>query len=112
MADTAWKSFERWLCRVFGGQRDWSNPEECLGTGTFYPEAKYRKKIPNWLENMMVQAERQSNDNQLPLVALTEHHRNRRDALVIIRLGDFLDWYVTGYKDDPASAEAIEETNN
>ena len=105
-------SFERWVCRAFGGERLWEKPEECVGTGVFAPEAKYRKRIPAWLEEMVVQAERQARDDQLPLVALTEHHRNRRDALVIIRLGDFLDWYVTGYKDDPAPAEAIEETNN
>ena len=101
MTDKAWKQWERFVCRIFGGERWWDVPEECKGTGIFAPEAKYRKKIPAWLEGMMQQAENQARDDQLPLVALTEHHRNRLDALVIIRLGDFLDWYVSS----PQAAE-------
>ena len=97
MPDQAWKQFERWLCKLFGGIRDWQNPEECVGTGMFAPEAKYRKKIPDWLESMILQAENQAKDNQLPLVVLTEHGRDRMQALVIIRLADFYDWYVGGH---------------
>ena len=97
MSDQNWKKFERWVCvDVFGGTRDWEHSEECKDTGMFAPEAKYRKKIPAWLENMMLQAESQAKDNQLPLVVLTEHQRERMQALVIIRLQDFVAWYVSG----------------
>ncbi len=94
MPDQAWKQFERWVCKLFGGERLWEKPEECFDTDPFAPEAKYRKKIPNWLEEMVVQAEDQARDDQLPLVVLTEHHRERMNALVIIRLSDFYEWYV------------------
>jgi hypothetical protein len=104
MPDQAWKQFERWVCKVFGGIRDWQNPEECAGTDPFAPEAKYRKKIPNWLEEMMVQAENQANDSQFPLVVLTEHQRPRYQSLVIIRLVDFIDWFV-GWHTEPSSAD-------
>lgn len=107
--DNAWKVFERWVCRSFGGQRDWSKPEECKDTGIWAPEAKYRKKLPGWLLSMMEQAESQARDDQIPVVVLTEHHMQRREALAIMRVGDLLDWFVAWNNDDPASAEAIEE---
>ena len=96
MVDQAWKQWERAVCKAFGGERYWEVPEECKHTGVFAPEAKYRKKLPKWLEDMMVQAENQAHENQIPLVALTERYRKRDDAYVIIRFRDFLDWYVSG----------------
>jgi hypothetical protein len=104
MADKSWKAVERWMCALLGGTRDWEHGPECKDTGMFAAEVKYRKKIPNWLEEMVVQAERLANDNQLPFVALFEHHRPRMDALVIIRLQDFYDWYVSE-EDAPAGAD-------
>ena len=94
MPDNSWKVFERWVCRLFGGERWWEDAIECKGTGMFSPEAKYRKKIPDWLEKMIIQAENQARDDQLGLVVLTEHHRPRMQSLVIIRLQDFYDFFV------------------
>ncbi len=105
MTDNAWKVFERWMCRLFGGERAWEVPAECKGTGMFAPEAKYRKKLPDWLvgtpDSMMEQAERQAKDNQLPLVVLTQHYMPRMQSIVIIRLQDFYDWYVGGHNEPP-----------
>ena len=106
MTDKAWKQFERFICKLFGGERDWMVPEECKNTGMWAPEAKYRKKIPNWLEKMMLQAESQAREDQLPLVALTEHHRSRMQALVIMRLQDVYDWFV-GYTEPPCDEEDL-----
>ena len=93
------------MCKAFGGERHWEVPEECKGTGQFAPEAKYRKKLPAWLEEMIQQAEQQARDDQLPLVALTERYRKRDDALVIVRFGDFLAWFVNGYNEEPLKEE-------
>ena len=109
MPDQAWKQFERFICRLFGGERDWSVPEECKGTGMFSPEAKYRKKIPAWLEEMVLQAEDQARDDQLPLVILTEHHRERMQALVITRLSDFYDWFVREQKSSLIDDETVSD---
>ena len=106
MVDFAWKQFERWVCKIFGGERDWEHAEECRGTGPWAPEAKYRKNIPNWLHEMITQAENQARDNQLPIVVLTEHGMPRREALAIMRVGNFLDWFVA---EEGAPAGAIEE---
>ena len=103
MTDNAWKVFERFTCRLFGGQRE-NDPErgdECRGTGMWAPEAKYRKEIPAWLEGMMLQAESQARDDQLPLVVLTEHQRDRMQALVIMRLQDLYDFFVGGPNEPP-----------
>lgn len=97
--DQAWKQFERWVCSLFGGERDWEHSEECRGTGVFAPEAKRRKKIPDWLERMVIQAESQARDDQIGFVVLTEHRRPRMQSLVILRLQTFYDWYVNGGKD-------------
>ena len=105
MPDQAWKVFERFICRLFGGERDWSVPEECKNTGMWAPEAKRRKRIPNWLDEMMLQAESQAKDNQLPLVVLTEHHRDRMQSLVIMRLQDVYDWWVGGHNEPPEYEE-------
>jgi len=105
MSDTVFKAFERWVCKIFGGERWWEAPEECKGTDPFAPEAKYRKRIPNWLEDMVLQAERQARDDQLPLVVLGERQRKRIDSLVIIRLIDFIDWYV-GWHTEPEAVDS------
>ena len=109
--DQAWKQWERWLCRLFGGERDWEHPEECRGTGVFAPEAKYRKKIPKWLEEMVVQAQSQARDNQIGFVVLTEHNRERMQALVIMRLSDFCDWYVSESPDASPAETQLELFN-
>lgn len=88
------------MCRAFGGERAWDIPEECKGTGMWAPEAKRRKKLPTWLIEMIQQAERQARDDQIPVVVLTEHYMERRDALAIMRVGDLLDWFVSGHKED------------
>ena len=106
MVDQAWKAFERWVCRVFGGERDWEHPEECRGTGIWAPEAKYRKKLPGWLMSMIKQAESQARDDQIPVVVLAEHHMPRRQALAIIRVGDLLDWFV---EEDSSAEETYDD---
>lgn len=95
MGDTAWKAFERWVCAAFGGSRHWEVPEECKDTELWAPEAKRRKAIPQWLHKMILQAENQARDDQLPMVILTEHNMPRRQSLAIMRVGDFLDWFVS-----------------
>ena len=94
MPDENWKKFERWVCRLFGGERDWSQPEECKNTGLFSPEAKYRKRIPAWLEEMILQAESQAKDDQVGVVVLTEHQRERMQSLVIMRMKDFWELFL------------------
>ena len=116
MPDRAWKQFERWVCRIFGGERWWEKPEECKDTGIWAPEAKYREKLPKWLvgdikESMMEQAERQARDDQIPVVILTERYMKRRNALAIMRVGDLLDWFVSE-EDGPAgpTVDEVHET--
>ena len=105
MTDPAWKQFERWMCKLFGGERDWEHPEECRNTGVFAPEAKYRQEIPKWIEEMVIQAESQARDDQLGFVVLTERGRDRMQSLVIMRLQDFYDWYVGGPSEPPDEDE-------
>ena len=109
--DNSWKVFERWVCRAFGGERWWDVPAECKDTGIWAPEAKYRKQLPKWLMEMMMQAESQARDDQIPLVVLTEHHMLRRNALAIMRVGDLLDWFVSE-EDGPAgpTVDEVHET--
>jgi hypothetical protein len=59
-------------------------------------EAKSRKEIPLWLEEAMKQAEACASPSQLPVAVLHRHGQQARQALVVLRLGDWLDWFGTG----------------
>lgn len=119
MSDTVFKAFERWVCSIFGGQRenDPGKAEECRNTGMWAPEAKYRRRVPAWLELMVVQAERQARDDQFPLVVLGEKGRDRLQSLVICRMDTLYDFFIGGHQEFPeedngpqADIESIDPT--
>ena len=59
-------------------------------------EVKYRQKMPKWIEDAMRQACFGASPNQLPIVVVHKEGERRRKDLVIMRLGDFLDWFGGG----------------
>jgi len=57
-------------------------------------EVKHRKALPLWIKEAMAQAETNSSDEaKLPLVVLHEKYQCHDNDLVMLRLGDFLDWF-------------------
>lgn len=56
-------------------------------------EIKHRKKLPNWLEEAMIQAETNASDGKLPVVVLHEANRRHDNDLVMLRLSEFREWF-------------------
>jgi hypothetical protein len=92
-----WKNVERAIAEKLGGQR-MSN--HALGLRTpdvespwLSVEVKHRKALPLWIKEAMTQAETNGDEAKLPLVVLHEKGRRHDNDLVVLRLGDFVDWF-------------------
>ena len=98
MSDRAWKAWERTLARLLGGRRvpitgrargdvpDISHPWLAI-------EAKVRREIPFWLEDALRQAEASAGPTQPPIAVIHKHRTAHGQALVVLRLRDWLDWF-------------------
>lgn len=93
-----WKNTERQIARHLNGERvpitgrqRGSAPD--IAHDWLSIEAKHREKLPGWLHDAMKQAEASKRGNQLPIVVLHEKGKRHRDNFVIVRLGDFVDWF-------------------
>lgn len=99
MTDKTWKATERQVAKLLGGVRvpitgrtRGSTPD--IDHEWLSLEVKHRKKLPEWIHDAMRQAQASMKPNQLPTVVLHENRTNHKDDLVVIRLGDFIDWFV------------------
>ena len=96
MPDKAWKAFEREIAKRLGGQR--AGPLGREGPDVLHPlwapECKMRKKLPRLLTEAMDQAVTNTPPGKIPLVILHQAHDEYDQALVVMRLRDFEDWFV------------------
>jgi hypothetical protein len=98
MNRSGWKNGERKIATLLGGQRvpvsgrargdapDVTSPWLSV-------EVKCRKALPSWLHTAMSQARAAAKPDQLPIVVLHEDGRQYRDAHVVVRLADFVEWF-------------------
>ena len=101
---SAYKSFkatERAVARLLGGQRTGHLGGADVVTNWLSAEVKHRRKLPDWLLAAMRQAAGHSGPEQLPVVVLHEAGARHNDNLVVMRLADFRDWFVSRVDDDP-----------
>lgn len=56
-------------------------------------EVKHRKRLPQWLKEAIAQVKAASGLSQLPIVVLHEAGRCHGQALVVMTLGDFVEWF-------------------
>jgi GAF domain-containing protein len=95
MADKTWKAVERQIARRLGGQRvgvTGRSTADVIGAW-FVAEIKYRKTLPQWLKDALAQARAAANDQQLPIAVLHESGQRFSDAIIMLRLADFEDWF-------------------
>ena len=96
---TNWKATERAIAKLLGGQRvpitgrqrgdvpDIAHPWLAL-------EVKHRKTaVPKWIINAMEQAEACNPGDKLPMAVIHRQGDRYLDALCVVRLKDFLDFY-------------------
>jgi hypothetical protein len=91
----SWKTAERRIADLLGGKRipvsgrgRGDNPD--VAHPTLAIECKSRKKLPGWIHDAMLQAEASKGDDQLPVVVLHQDRARYNEALVLLRLKDFL----------------------
>jgi len=118
MPNKFWKTIERRIARMFGTERigtkeggpapDWEN-EWTVGEVVCH-------EIPKWITEELAQAERRPTDrDKLRLLVIHEKGQDLGKALVVIRLGQFGDWFLgegkgkasTGIVAPGANTEAV-----
>lgn len=97
MADKTWKKAEREVAARIGGVR---TANHALGLKTpdcesdwLSVEVKHRKTLPAWLVGALDQARRNAAPGKLAIAVLHQAGQRYDDALVVLRLSDFVDWF-------------------
>jgi len=92
-----WKEAERQIARRVGGARI-SN--HALGLRTpdvesswLSVEVKHRKRLPVLITGALAQARRNATAGKLAVAVLHEEGQRYDDAVVMVRLGDWVDWF-------------------
>ena len=65
-------------------------------TSAYSVEVKHRKTLPGWLNDAVAQAHRNCSAGKLPLVVLHQSGWRRENDLVVLRMGEFLEWFGEG----------------
>ncbi len=98
MTEKAWKATERQIAAALGGERvpitgrqRGSAPD--VRHDWLAIEVKHRRRIPAWLLEAMAQARASAGASQLPIAVVHEHGHRFSEALVVLRLEDFREWF-------------------
>jgi hypothetical protein len=91
-----WKACERRIAQLLGGQRV---PVSGRSRGDapdiaherLSIEVKSRKTLPAWLLDALAQARAATKDGRVPVAVLHQDGQQYRDALVVMRLADFVE---------------------
>lgn len=89
----AFKGTERAVAKLLGGKRLGQFGGVDVKSRFVSAEVKHRQALPAWLVDAMAQAVRHAEDGQLPVVILHEHGQRHSENMVIMRMGDFVDWF-------------------
>ncbi len=101
MSDARWKATERRIAGLLGGRRV---PVSGRGRGDqpdiAHPwlaiEVKDRATLPLWLLDALDQAEASATPEQLPVAVLHRAGDRHDQALIVLRLRAFIDWFGDG----------------
>jgi hypothetical protein len=89
------KHAERKVARLLGGDRVGYLGGPDVVAGHLYVEVKTRRHLPAWLLEAVAQAKGYT-DDQLPIVVLHRAGDPYADALVVLRMEDYLQWHGGG----------------
>lgn len=90
-----WKDHERRIATAIGGKRisaPWRQGADVVNNWLCI-ECKARKKLPQWIEDALRQAEKDAKEYQLPIAVLHEKGRHQKNDLVVIRWNTFQEWF-------------------
>lgn len=104
-----WKRWERTVAKLFGTKRipvNGRGDEPDLRTDTHTVELKHWAKLPYRVEQALLQAERNNVEGKLALAIIGARKRKWQDAIVVLRLGEYIEYY------SPKRGDADEEDPN
>ncbi len=98
MPDKRWKATERAVARLLGGARVPVSGRQRgdapdVAHAWLSVEVKDREALPAWLVDALAQAEASAAPLQLPIAVLHQAGQRHDRALVVLRLGAFLEWF-------------------
>jgi hypothetical protein len=91
-----WKTCERRIAELLGGRRvpvsgRTRGDAPDVAHERFSIEVKSRKTLPAWLLDALAQARAATKDGRVPVAVLHQDGQQYRDALVVMRLADFVE---------------------
>ena len=98
MVDKLWKAAERRICEMLGGTRrgPTGRDESDCCHDWLAVEVKCRKAMPEYLMAWLDQANANAEQGKLPLVVWHRTGAPYDNAVVMLELRDFLDWFGNG----------------
>jgi hypothetical protein len=91
-----WKACERRIAQLLGGQRvpvsgRTRGDAPDIAHERLSIEVKSRKTLPAWLLDALAQARAATKDGRVPVAVLHQDGQQYGDALVVMRLADFVE---------------------
>lgn len=93
MSDKSWKAFERRVAKMLGGRRTGILGGEDIEHPVYSGECKLLQSLPAWLTKLWAQTEANCPVGKIPVAMVKKNGGLDRDALTILRLGDFVELY-------------------
>ena len=90
-----WKRHEKRTAKALGGERvsgPWREGADVVADW-IVAECKSREKLPQWIIKAVQQAMDAAGEYQLPVAVLHQKYQRSENDLVVMRLGDFLEWF-------------------
>ena len=114
MGDKSWKAWERTVAKWFGGERRGPDVRGKRGGKTdiiadgWAVECKLLGR-PAFSDLLAAcrQAETNGNDLEIPVAVVKKKSARQEDALVVMRLPVFADWFLSPSSGDPPSLRSV-----
>lgn len=90
------KGVERSLAKRLNGQRTGHTGGADVQTDWLCVEVKTRKTLPQWVRDAIGQAKRNAGVSQMPIAILHQTGQRHAGDLVVMSLGDFESWFLSG----------------
>ena len=94
MPDKAWKAFERRVAGLLGGRRLGPTGDDGpdVVTSWLSVQCKLRTSVPAWILDAVDNARRGADTDRLGVAIIKRKNTLDRDSLVVLTLGDWIDW--------------------
>lgn len=82
-------------------------PMPDVETSAYSVECKHKAKLPGWLTSAVNQAHRNASAGKLPLVVLHQSGQRHDLDLVVVRMGEFIEWFGSPVWESIATSDRV-----